>query len=125
MRFELVNLADQSTAVRVNLWNWQPTVELIRHLGMIDDDRLKKMRSNACHVRVSAEEAHAIGEKLRREVCARMQPGQRVTHDLRIMSESDGGEFEWENPESNYCATYEWLQKFVDFCRISQGFEVN
>ena len=123
MRFELINLADPSRFVRVNLWNWQPTVEIIRHLGVLDENRLQRMRVNQQHVRVNADEAHTIADTLRRKVCAELTPGQRVTPDLRITSES--ADFDWEHPEEECSASYEWLQQFVEFCRNSQGFEVN
>ncbi len=54
-----------------------------------------------------------------------MAPDQRLLIDGKSPSEPDTFEvFRGPDWDKNYSATFEWLQKFKDFCKVCKGFSV-
>lgn len=125
MGFELVDLGDPTHSVEVNAWNWRPTLEILRALGMLTPDRLEILGFNG-GAEVTAAEASAIAQRLRTEVLPNLQPQGRVLYDLTITAAPDDGTFhrapdtQWQN----YSASAEWLATFAEFCATCQGFAV-
>jgi hypothetical protein len=117
--------------VKVNAWNWRPTLLLLRDANLIDDSDYELMGSNGCGSRVDAETSVRVADFLERKLQS-MQPGQRIRGDLSLTNKpkkliffTPGMKVEDVDAKEAYSATYEWLVMFRDFCRASAGFRVS
>lgn len=126
MSFILTDCSAKERELQINAWNWRPTLEIIDTFGIIDKERLELMGINTVGARVSEDEAHRIGEKIRDEILSKLMPQNRILYDLTITEEPDDFELYREESEAwkNYSATYSWLKEFSEFCISSKGFEV-
>jgi hypothetical protein len=117
--------------IKVNAWNWRPTLELLRNAQLIDDGLRERMGIHGCRAEIGAAMAYRIAEFLDIRLAA-MKPGDRINADLTItdlpkkqvvftpktqITDIDAVDL--------YSATYEWLLTFRDFCRNSGGFKVS
>lgn len=108
--------------LQINGWNWHPTILLLHHLGIIDDEQHERMGAQAAGGHATAELAERIATALDLEL-ARMKSGDRLRADLHVTSVPKTESL--DSPvEDLYSATYEWLTNFRDFCRTSGGFDV-
>ena len=123
--FHLIDLADDEHYVAVNYWNWRPTLELIRSFRIIDDKRLELMSTQCVGAEVTQQEATAIAHQLESGVLHSLPESGRVLLDSSVTSDPDDGTFYRDDEvEKNYSASKEWLLKFSQFCRSSDGFSV-
>jgi hypothetical protein len=107
----------------VNKWNWHPTIELLVRAGVFSAQRAEPLHYN-CGGDVTAAEAIKIYEFLASNLSS-LAPGERLLIDGNITSEPDTFEmFRGPDWDKNYSATFEWLQKFRDFCKVCGGFSV-
>jgi hypothetical protein len=117
--------------VQVNAWNWRPTLSLLRHANLIDEEQHELMGSNGSGGKVNSETANTIAQFLDAQL-EQMAPGQRLRADLTVTNDSKksavftpGMKVEDIDAVELYSATYEWLVMFRDFCRTSEGFKVS
>jgi hypothetical protein len=117
--------------LRVNAWNWRPTIALLRHANLIDEQQHELMGCNGCSGGVTSEIANSIAYFLDEQL-KHMTPGQRLRADLTATNEpkrmvifTPGMKVEDIDAAEIYSATYEWLVIFRDFCRTSAGFKVS
>jgi hypothetical protein len=117
--------------LRVNAWNWRPTIALLRHANLIDEQQHELMGRNGCGGGVNSATANTIARFLNQQLEG-MTPGQRLRADLTITGEpkklavfTPDMKVEDIDPVELYSATYEWLVMFRDFCRTSAGFKVS
>ena len=120
----LVDLEQEDKDLCVNWWNWRPTIELIRSFNLVDDEMLERMGGNGCEGELNAEQAQIAGRRLKEEILPRIQPEECVLLDLNTTAEPDDGTMHYDDQFKNYSATRGWLEKFADFCLVSQGFKV-
>ena len=125
MSFTLTDLASDEHEINVNGWNWRPTLVLIGAFNLIDEGRFELMGFNATGVQIEVGEAHEIGRRIRDEVLSKLRPGDRVLYDLSVTDEPDDGTFYRDELSKNYSATYDWLERFAEFCLKSKGFRVD
>jgi hypothetical protein len=125
MGFIITDLADDKKTLPVNFWNWHPTVELVRSIGVVDAERVELMHQQCVGVTVTETEARQIARGLQRGVLAGLRAGERVRLDLSTTSEPDDGTMHrGADADKNYSATSEWLTKFAQFCSECRGFRV-
>jgi hypothetical protein len=126
MSFTLMDLSSENFEFRASVWNWKPALEIIKSFDIISEGTLRQMTYNATGVKLTKEEAHLIGEKIRDEILPRLEPNKRIFADLSITDKPDDGTFHKDQDEQwkNYSASYEWLKDFSDFCLNSKGFQV-
>jgi hypothetical protein len=126
MSFTLVDLGSESFEFRANVWNWKPTLEIIKSFDILSDGKLRQMEYNATGVKLSKEEVHEIAEKIRDKFLPKLEPNKRIFMDLTVTDEPDDGTLYKDEDEQwkNYSTNYEWLKDFVDFCMKSKGFQV-
>jgi len=126
MSFTLMDLGSESFEFRANVWNWKPTLEIIKSLDFLSESKIRQMTYNATGVKLSIEEAHLIGQKIRDEFLPKLAPNKRIFMDLSITDAPDDGTLYKDEDEQwkNYSAGYEWLKEFSDFCLASKGFQV-
>ena len=117
--------------IKINAWNWRPTILLLRHANLIDDRQHELMGCNGCDGRVNSEAATKIADFLDQQL-AKMSPVQRLRGDLSITSEptkravfTPDSKVEDFDAVEIYSASYNWLVTFRDFCRTSEGFRVS
>jgi hypothetical protein len=123
MTFILVPLqGDSSNDVQINGWNWRPTLELLRREHLLDPETLERASAQGAGGRVTGEQAEGIAAFLD-SYLAGLLPNQRVRYDGTVTSEPQRNDLDQE-PEALYSATYEWLCRFRDFCRVCGGFKV-
>lgn len=121
MGVDVHDLRDRTRFLHANWWQWRPTVELIRSLGLFDADRLDALSGGVGEF--SRDEAHQIAELFDRTVLPRVGPGERVLLDGSVTSSSDDGTF-YRDPDEqhrNYSVDGDWLLQFVEFSRGSAG----
>lgn len=128
MSFILVPVKGED--LKVNAWNWRPTLELLFAAGVITEDEHELLGCQGCGARVDAEKAGRIADAVTRKLDS-MNPGQRMLADLSVSSEpkqravfSPGSNDKDIDPNELYSTTFEWLHTFVRFCERSGGFEV-
>ena len=119
--------------VKINAWNWRPTLELLRKANLIDDDlyeRMGRMGTSGRRAIVDAGTAVRIADFLD-EYLRTMNAGDRVRYDLTVTNEAKkpliftpGMQTDKIDVANAYSATYEWLVRFSDFARVSGGFEI-
>ena len=129
MSFILVDYEDDKHEVKINAWNWRPTLEIIRTFNLFDEEKLEMLGCNGVGASVTTEEAHEIGQRLRDNILPTLKPGERILHDLTITSEPrEPHDFTRSYPPEEslkiYSARYEWLKTFSEFCLSSKGFKV-
>ncbi len=124
MGVDIDDLRDRGRSIHANWWQWRPTVELIRSLGLFDGERLDHL-SDGCGEFTEAE-ARELAAALERRVLPGLQPGERVLLDGAVTQEPDDGTFHRAPQEQhrNYSAGYDWLVRFVAFCKESGGLYV-
>lgn len=117
--------------IKINAWNWRPTILLLHHASLIDERQHELMGCNGCGAKISSEAAKKIADFLDRHL-VKMTPRQRLRGDLTITSEAKkrvvftpSSKVEDFDAVEIYSATYEWLATFRDFCRTCEGFMVS
>lgn len=108
--------------VRVNGWNWRPTVNLVAKALGLDEEAAEKLQTNGIGACVSAEQAVQIAAFLDSYIQSLPQGG-RVRLDGSVTEEPKSYAIDFV-ATSNYSASYEWLVKFRDFCKTCGGFRV-
>jgi hypothetical protein len=126
MSFTLMDLGSENYEFRANVWNWKPTLEIIKSFDILSEGKIKQMNYNATGVKLEREEAHLIGEKIRDEILPKLQPNKRIFADLSVTDEPDDGTLHRDGDDQwkNYSVNYDWLKEFADFCLKSKGFQV-
>ncbi len=126
MSFTLIDLGSESHEFRSNVWNWKPTVEIIKSFDIVDEGKLRQMGYNATGATFSDEEAHTIGARIRDEILPKLEPNKRIFADLSVTDTPDDGTLYKDGDEQwkNYSASYDWLKDFSEFCLKSKGFQV-
>jgi hypothetical protein len=126
MSFTLIDQGSEGFEFQANVWHWKAAVEVIRSLDILDEGAMRQMGYAATGVKISLDDAHNIGTRLRDEILPKVGPGKRIFSDLSITDAPDDmtlyrdGDEEWKN----YSVDHEWLTEFADFCLKSKGFQV-
>jgi hypothetical protein len=123
MGFWIEDLKDNTNDLKVNAWNWRPTLVLLEQFRVLDDDELERMSFNGGDGSATPEQARVIAQRLRM-VLEQLDPAGRYLLDGSTTTEPDDFVFHRDDPAKNYGATREWLEKFMDFCEHCQGFRV-
>lgn len=126
MSFTLMDLGAESYEFRANVWNWKPTLEIIKSFDILSDGKLRQMEYTATGVKVEREDAHLIGEKIRDQILPKLEPDKRIFMDMSITAAPDDGTLYKDQDEQwkNYSVSYDWLKDFSEFCLKSKGFQV-
>lgn len=126
MSFTLHDLGSENFEFTANVWNWKAAIEVIKSLDVISEGHVRQLGYNAMGTKMSLEEAHLIGEKIRDEILPRVGPGKRIFSDLTITDEPDDMTLFKDEDEQwrNYSVGHQWLKDFSDFCLRSKGFQV-
>ena len=126
MSFTLLDLGAENFEFTANVWNWKAALEIIRELDVIPENRVRQLSYNAMGTKMSLEEAHLMGEKIRDEILPKVAPGHRMYSDGSVTHAPDDGTFYKDDDEQwkNYSVSHEWLKEFSDFCLKSKGFQV-
>ncbi len=126
MSFTLMDTGAENFEFRANVWNWKPTLEIIKSFNIVSDNKLRQMEYNATGVKLTREEVHEIAAKIRDEILPKLEPNKRIFMDLSITDEPDDGTLYKDEDEQwkNYSASHDWLKDFVEFCLKSKGFQV-
>jgi hypothetical protein len=126
MSFTLTDLGSENFEFNANVWNWKAALEVIRSFDILGEGALRQMNYNATGVKISIEDAHEIGTRIKNEVLPKLAPNKRIYADLSITDAPDDmtlhrdGDEQWKN----YSASHDWLQEFADFCLKSKGFQI-
>lgn len=126
MSFTLIDMRKEGYEFHASIWQWKPTLEIIRSLDILSGAKLRLMESNGNGVKVEKEEAHLIGKKILEEILPKLEPNKRIFVNMTITDEPDDGTF-YKDPNEqwkNYSVNYQWLKDFADFCLQSDGFQV-
>lgn len=126
MSFTLSDLGSEGYEFNANVWNWKAALEVIRSFDILGDGTMRQMAYNATGVKLSMEQAHEIGERIRNEVLPRLAPNKRMYADLSITDEPDDMTLHRDDDEQwkNYSISHDWLADFADFCIRSKGFQI-
>lgn len=126
MSFTLMDLGSENFEFRANVWNWKPTLEIIKSFDILSDGKLRQMEYNATGVKLEREEAHEIGKKIQAEFLPKLMPNKRIFMDFTVTDAPDDGTFHKDADEQwkNYSVGYGWLKEFSEFCLKSKGFQV-
>jgi len=126
MSFTLLDLGAENFEFTANVWNWKAALEIIRSFDLISENHVRQLGYNAMGIKMSADEAHMIGEKIRNEILPKVGPGMRMYSDGSVTDAPDDGTIHKDDDEQwkNYSVNHEWLKDFSDFCLRSKGFQV-
>jgi hypothetical protein len=126
MSFTLYDMGSENFEFTANVWNWKAALELIKSLDIISEAAVRQMSYNATGVKIEADDAHAIGEKIRDEFLPKLAQNKRMYSDLSITDAPDDMTLFKDEDEQwkNYSVNYDWLKDFSDFCLRSKGFQV-
>jgi len=126
MSFTLIDLGSEKFEFHANIWNWKPTVEIIKSFDIVDEGKLRQMHYNATGATFSREEAQTIGERIRDEILPKLKPNERIYADLSVTDAPDDGTLYKDDDEQwkNYSTSHDWLKDFSEFCLKSKGFQV-
>ena len=124
MGVDIDDLHDRGHSIHANWWQWRPTVELIRSLGLFDNERLDRLSNGFGEF--TAAEARQLATAIEEQVLPAIQPGEQVLLDGVVTATVDDGAFHRDPEEQrrNFSADYSWLQRFVMFCKESGGLYV-
>jgi hypothetical protein len=119
--------------LQVNAWNWRPTLELLHHERVLDEEQYERLGiQGAGKGLVDDAFAQRIADVFDRRLAAwSMKAGDRMLADRSLTSEkkksvvfSPGGKADAIDTNDLYSASYDWLATFRDFCRRCGGFDV-
>lgn len=126
MSFTLIDMGSENFEILANVWQWKAALEVIKSLDVIGDGAIRQMAYAGTGVKVSLEDAHELGERIRSRILPRLEPNKRIFADLTITDAPDDktlyrdGDEQWKN----YSVSHEWLSEFAEFCLRSKGFQV-
>jgi len=126
MSFTLTDLGSENFEFNANVWNWKAALEVIRSFDIVGEGALRQMNYNATGVKLSMDDAHAIGARIRDEILPKLAPNKRIFADLTITDAPDDmtlhrdGDEQWKN----YSASHDWMAEFAEFCLKSKGFQI-
>lgn len=126
MSFTLIDQGSEGFEFAANVWSWKAAVEIIRSLDIVDEGAIRQMSYTATGVKITSDDAHEIGSRIKKEILKRVPAGKRMFADLSVTDAPDDktlyreGDDQWKN----YSVTHEWLTEFSDFCLKSEGFQV-
>jgi hypothetical protein len=126
MSFTLIDLGSENFEFSASVWQWKAALEVIKSLDVISEGAVRQMGYNATGVKVSIDDAHEIGSRIKSEYLPRLKPNKRIFADLTITDAPDDmtlhrdGEEHWKN----YSASHDWLEELAEFCLRSKGFQV-
>ena len=115
--------------LRVNAWNWRPTLLLLREVNAITEEDFERMGAQGCGGIVDKAKAEQIADVVTRKLVS-MKPGERMRANLSVTKEPKRPAVFSADVNDNidvnelYSATYGWLETFAQFCRTSGGFKV-
>ena len=126
MSFTLIDLGSESFEFSANVWNWKAALEVIKSLDIVSEGSARQMTYNATGVKISLDDAHEIGSRIRDEILPKLAPNKRMFSDLSITDAPDDKVLYRDRDEEwkNYSVTHDWLAEFADFCLKSKGFQV-
>ena len=126
MSFTLIDLGSEGFEFNANVWNWKAALEIVKSLDVVSEGALRQMTYNATGVKVSLDDAHEIGSRIKSEVLPKLPPGKRMYADLSVTETPDDKTLYRDDDEQwkNYSVDHEWLSEFADFCLKSKGFQV-
>lgn len=126
MSFTLMDLGSENFELGASVWNWKPTLEIIKRFDIISEGKIRQMEYAATGVKIDLEDAHDIGRKIQETILPKLEPNKRMFMDGSITDAPDDGTIYRDEDEKwkNYSADYEWLKDFSDFCLKSKGFQV-
>lgn len=126
MSYTLIDLGSENFEFNANVWSWKAALEVIKDLDIIGEGAIRQMNYNATGVKISSDDAHEIGSRIKNEWLPKLSPNKRVYADLSITDAPDDmtlhrdGDEQWKN----YSVTHDWLVEFAEFCLKSKGFQV-
>lgn len=126
MSFTLHDIGSENYTFSANAWNWKAALEIIKSLDIVSEGTVRQMAYNATGLKVSADDANALGEAIRDKILPQLVPNKRMYGDLHITDSPDDmtlhrdGDEQWKN----YSVSAEWLTEFADFCLKCKGFQV-
>ncbi|HVF48177.1 MAG TPA: hypothetical protein VNA17_11470 [Pyrinomonadaceae bacterium] len=126
MSFTLIDLGSENFEFTASVWQWKAALEVIKSLDVISEGAIRQMGYNATGVKVSIDDAHEIGSRIKSEYLPRLKPDKRIFADLTITDAPDDmtlhrdGDDQWKN----YSASHDWLEELAEFCLRSKGFQV-
>jgi len=126
MSFTLTDLGSENFEFNANVWNWKAALELIRSFDILGEGTLRQMNYNATGVKLTMEQAHDIGTRIRDEILPKLAPDKRMYSDLSITDAPDDMTLYRDDDEQwkNYSVSHDWLKDFADFCLNSKGFQI-
>jgi hypothetical protein len=126
MSFTLIDQGTENFEFNVSVWNWKAAIEILKNLDVVSEGAVRQMTYNATGVKVSIDDAHEIGSRIRSEIMPKLAPNKRMYADLSITDAPDDKTLYRDADEEykNYSVTYEWLDEFAAFCLKSKGFQV-
>jgi hypothetical protein len=126
MSFTIIDMGSEGFELNANVWTWKPTLEIIRSFNYVNERTLNGMVSNGTGVKMSQDDANAIGEKIRDVILPQLAPNKRMYGNLSITDKPDDGTMYRDADEQwkNYSASYSWLEEFSVFCIKCKGFQV-
>ncbi|MFM9904489.1 MAG: hypothetical protein ACKVQJ_07965 [Pyrinomonadaceae bacterium] len=126
MSFTLIDQGSENFEFSANVWNWKAAVEVLRDLDIVGEGALRQMSYNATGVKVSMNEAHEIGTRIRKELLPKLTPNKRMYSNLSITDDPDDMAIHRDDDDQwkNYSVTHDWLAEFADFCLKCKGFQV-
>ncbi len=126
MSFTLHDMGSENFEFSANVWNWKAALEVIKEMDIISESKVRQMSYNAMGVKVDADEAHLIGNKIRDLILPKLEPNKRIFADGSITDQPDDMTLFKDDDEQwkNYSVSYEWLKDFSDFCMRSKGFQI-
>ena len=126
MSFTLTDLSSENFEFSASVWTWKAALEVIKSLDILGEGTIRQMTYTATGVKISADNAHEIGSRIKSEWLPRLAPNKRVLGDLSITDAPDdktihqGDDEQWRN----YSASHDWLEELADFCLTSKGFQI-
>lgn len=126
MSFTLTDLGSEGFELNANVWTWKAAVEIVRSLDILGEGTLRQMSYNATGVKVSIDDAHEIGSRIKSEILPKLAPNKRMFSDLSVTDQPDDKTLHRDDDEQwkNYSVTHDWLEEFADFCLRSKGFQL-
>ncbi|MBC7899251.1 MAG: hypothetical protein H7070_04280 [Saprospiraceae bacterium] len=126
MSFTLHDLGAENYEFNANVWTWKATLEVVKSLDIVSEGTVRQMSYNATGVKLSEDDAHAVGEKIRDVILPKLEPNKRMFADLSVTDAPDDMQLHRDDDEQwkNYSVSYESLKEFSEFCLKSKGFQV-
>jgi hypothetical protein len=119
----LIDNKDENIYFDINFWHWRAIVEEIKRLKVIPENLVDGLHEQYCGNGLNIEQCCKVADALQKRIY-NLKNTERILFNGEITEEPDTYEFYRDEVEKNYSTNKEVMEKFIEFLKKCNGFEL-